>query len=73
MMKTGLDRIRQLVEEHPDRKVQTVMHMVNKETLAGVHARQDANKASGVDEITKRAYEENLDVTRREKHWYKRQ
>ena len=60
-MKTGLDRIRQLVEEHPDRKVQTVMHMVNKETLAGVHARQEANKASGVDEMTKKEYDQNLE------------
>jgi group II intron reverse transcriptase/maturase len=64
-MATGLERISQLVKEHPDRKLQTIMHLVNPETLQDVHNRQDKNKAYGVDRITKAEYEadieENLD------------
>jgi len=62
MMKTGLERISQLVNEHPDRKVQTIMHLVNRESLKGVHERQETNKARGVDQISKSSYEENLDA-----------
>ena len=60
-MTTGLERISQLVREHPDRKVQTIMHMVNAETLKEVHNRQDGKKAYGVDGVTKAKYEENLE------------
>jgi group II intron reverse transcriptase/maturase len=61
MMTTGLERITQLVREHPDRKLQTLIHMVNAETLRGVHNRQDKNKAYGVDKVTKAEYEENIE------------
>jgi len=60
-MRTGLERISQLVSEHPDRKLQTIMHMVNAETLRGVHNRQDNKKAHGVDEVTKAEYEVNIE------------
>jgi len=60
-MTTGLERISQLAREHPDRKMQTIMHMVNAETLKGVHSRQDKNKAYGVDKVTKTGYEENIE------------
>jgi len=60
-MKTGLERISQLAKEHPDRKMQTLMHLVNKETLRGVHNRQNPKKAHGVDQVTKAEYEENLE------------
>ena len=60
-MTTGLERISQLVSEHPDRKMQTIMHMVNAETLIGVHNRQDKNKAHGVDKVTKTEYGENIE------------
>ena len=61
LMKTGLERISQLVSEHPDRKLQTIMHMINAETLRGVHNRQDKNKAYGVDKVTKAEYEANIE------------
>jgi len=61
-MTTGLERISQLVTEHPDRKLQTLIHMVNAETLKGVHNRQDKNKAYGVDKVTKTEYGENLEA-----------
>ena len=60
-MVTGLERISQLVKEHPDRKLQTIMHLVNPETLRDVHNRQDKNKAYGVDRITKAEYEADID------------
>ena len=60
-MITGLERISQLVNEHPDRKLQTLMHLVNTETLREVHDRQDKNKAYGVDKVTKGEYEEDLE------------
>lgn len=47
-------------------KLQTLMHKVNKETLKEQHRKQLANKASGVDKITKEQYnkhlEENIDL-----------
>ena len=55
-MKTGLERIKQLASEHPDRRMQTIMHLVNAETLKSVHNRQDKNKAYGVDKVTKAGF-----------------
>jgi group II intron reverse transcriptase/maturase len=59
-MTTGLERISQLAKEHPDRKMQTIMHMVNAETLKGVHDRQERNKACGIDKVTKEEYGEDI-------------
>ena len=41
-------------------KLQTIMHYVNRETLIKQHDRQQANKASGIDGITKEEYDKNL-------------
>ena len=60
-MTTELERISQLVREHPDRKLQTIMHLVNTETLREVHDRQNGNKAYGVDKVTKAEYEANIE------------
>ena len=60
-MTTELERISQLVREHPDRKLQTIMHLVNAEALQRVHSRQDKNKAYGVDKVTKAEYEANIE------------
>ena len=60
-MTTGLERITQLASEHPDRKMQTLMHLVNTETLKGVHDRQGKHKAYGVDKVTKAEYGENIE------------
>jgi len=59
-MLTGMDRIWQLVDQYPERKLQTLMHLVNETTLAEVHKKQEKNKASGIDEVTKAEYGENL-------------
>ena len=42
-------------------KLQTLMHKVNKETLKEQHVKQQRNKASGIDKITKEEYEKNLE------------
>ena len=42
-------------------KLQTIMHYVNRETLMKQHERQQENKASGIDGITKEKYTENLE------------
>ena len=61
MMLTGMNRILHLVDQYPDRKLQTLMHLVNKTTLKEVHQRQVTGKASGIDKVTKEAYDKNLD------------
>ena len=60
-MLTGMDRITRLVEQYPDRKLQTLMHVINKTTLKEVHKKQEAGKASGIDKVTKTEYAEKLD------------
>ena len=61
IMLTGMDRILHLVEEYPDRKLQTLMHLVNKTTLKEVHKKQKTGKASGIDKVTKTIYERDID------------
>lgn len=41
-------------------KLQTLMHKVNEETLKEQHRKQQKNKASGIDGITKEEYDEDL-------------
>ena len=42
------------------KKLQTLMYHINKETLIKEHIKQSNNKASGIDEVTKEEYGENL-------------
>lgn len=42
-------------------KLQTIMHYVNRETLIKQHEKQQENKASGVDGVTKEEYDKNLE------------
>lgn len=42
-------------------KLQTIMHYVNRETLIKQHEKQQKNKASGIDGMTKEKYGENLE------------
>jgi group II intron reverse transcriptase/maturase len=60
-MLTGMDRIKQLVAEQPERTLQTLMHLVNPTTLKEVHREQEKGKANGIDGETKESYGENLD------------
>jgi len=58
---TGLERIKQLAQSAPGRKLQTLMHNINEETLRWKHKRQKTGKAAGVDRETKASYDEKLD------------
>ena len=42
------------------KKLQTLMYHINKETLIKEHQKQNNNKASGIDKMTKEKYETNL-------------
>jgi hypothetical protein len=60
-MLTGMDRIVQLVDAYPDRKLQTLMNLINKTTLKEVHTKQETGKASGIDKVTKTIYDKELE------------
>ena len=60
-MGTQVERIRQLATENPSRKLQTLMHCVNKEALMKAHQGQNARKAAGIDGEAKTSYGENLE------------
>ena len=59
-MLTGFSRLEQLVDEYPNRKLQTLMHYVNTATLEEAHEKQENGKASGMDKETKASYGKNL-------------
>lgn len=42
-------------------KVENLIHLVNKETLKEQHRKQQNNKASGIDKVTKEEYDKKLD------------
>lgn len=42
-------------------KIENLIHLVNKETLKEQHRKQQANKASGIDKVTKEEYDINLE------------
>ena len=78
-MATTLERISQLSIEKPDMVFTSIGHLINKDLLRECHNKMDADKAVGIDGITKEEYgrdlEENLDrlVARLKKKSYKPQ
>ena len=61
LVETELKRIAEIIARHPDDKLQTLVHLINKETLKYCHQTMDKNKASGIDGISKEEYAENLE------------
>ena len=59
-METVFARIAEVVEKHPNRKLQTLVHAINQETLEEQHKIISGSKATGVDGITKENYGDNL-------------
>ncbi len=59
-METKLARIAQIAKERPKEKFTSLAHLINEEMLLECHNELKANKAAGVDEVTKAEYEENL-------------
>ena len=61
-METELNRIAELVKSNPKMRLQTLVHIINEKNLANSHKKMSGNKASGVDEVTKDEYHQNLET-----------
>ncbi|WP_268928929.1 reverse transcriptase domain-containing protein [Microaerobacter geothermalis] len=60
-MQTKLARIAEIAKEKPNEQFTSLYHFLNEELLMQCHRELDGNKATGVDRVTKAAYEENLE------------
>ena len=60
-MGTKLERIAEISANSPRPEFISLYHLINKEMLLQCHKELDGNKAVGVDEITKKEYERNLE------------
>lgn len=60
-METKLARIAEIAKEKPNEQFTSLYHLLNKEMLLECHAELDANKATGIDQVTKGEYERNLE------------
>jgi RNA-directed DNA polymerase len=78
-METKLARIAEIAKNKPKEVFTSLYHNLNKEMMLKCHNELSANKASGVDEVTKEEYSKNLEenieklVERLKKHSYKPQ
>jgi len=59
-LETKLTRISELAKQRPKVKLQTLMHAIDEESLKASHLVLSADKATGVDAVTKAEYGENL-------------
>lgn len=59
-METKLTRIAELAKRRPRVKLQTLIHAIDEESLKTAHNALSANKAVGVDAVTKEEYGEKL-------------
>jgi len=60
-METKLERIARVAKEKPEEKFTSLIHLINKESLVESHKEMVANKATGIDNVSKKDYEENLE------------
>lgn len=60
-METKLIRIAELAKEQPDMKFTSLVHLLDEENLKRCHHELPAGKATGIKQITKEEYGENLD------------
>ncbi len=61
-METKLERIAQIAKANPKERFTSLIHLINKEALMQCHDEMNGRKASGIDEVTKAEYEENLEA-----------
>lgn len=59
-MVTKLKRIAEMSVEKPDMVFTSIGHLINKEMLVSCHEAMEADKAVGIDGVTKADYERNL-------------
>lgn len=78
-METKLERIAEVAKAKPEEKFTSLIHLINKASLMQCHREMNGRKASGVDQVTKEKYEENLEeniealVSRMKRQAYKPQ
>ncbi len=60
-METKLARIAEISKQRPKEVFTSIYHLINKELLLQCHKELDGKKAKGIDGITKKEYEENLE------------
>lgn len=60
-METKLIRITKLAKEQPDIKFTSLVHLLNAENLKRCHHELPAGRATGIKQVTKEKYGENLD------------
>jgi group II intron reverse transcriptase/maturase len=78
-METKLVRIAEIAKENPKERFTFLYHHLNKEMLMKCHKELSGNKTTGIDEVTKAEYAENLEdninslIERLKKHSYKPQ
>lgn len=60
-METKLARIARLSQENPKMVFTSVGHLIDKEMLRDCHIKMDADKAVGIDGVTKEEYDKHLD------------
>lgn len=60
-METKLERIAEVARAKPKEKFTSLIHLINKETLIQCHNEMKAKKSSGIDNITKEMYDDNLE------------
>ena len=61
-MKTKLERIAEISKANQKEQFNNIIHLINPEMLVMCHKEMDANKAAGVDEVTKTEYEADLEA-----------
>lgn len=59
-METKLERIAEVAKSKPNERFTSLIHLINRESLIQCHNEMKAKKASGVDEVTKEMYDNNL-------------
>ena len=60
-METKLARIAEIAKAKPKEQFTSLYHLLNREMLFECHAELDANKATGIDQVSKAEYERNLE------------
>ena len=61
LMETKLERIAEISAHSPRPEFTSLYHLINKEMLLQCHKELNGSKVVGIDEITKKEYEEGLD------------
>lgn len=59
-METKLAKISEIAKDKPKERFTSLYHLLNREMLFQCHYELEADKASGVDEVTKEEYERNI-------------